>query len=71
MIIHFLLSSLNLIGVIGAIAVLLIVVSAIVVIIVIVIVCIIKRNRRKGVPEGNNQLLWYKATHSISAFVKQ
>ena len=59
MIIHLLLSSLNLAsvtaGVIVAIAVLLIVVSAIAVIIVIVIVCIIKCNRRKGVPEGNGE----------------
>ena len=55
MIIYLPLSSSNLAGVIGAIAVLLIVVSAIAVIIVIVIICIIKRNRRKGVPEGNGK----------------
>ena len=59
MIIHLPLSSLNLAsvtaGVIGAIAVLLIVVSVIAVIIVIVIIYIIKRNRRKGGPEGNGE----------------
>ena len=59
MIIHLQLSSLNLAnvtaGVIGAIVVLLIVVSAIAVIIAIVIICIIKRNRRKGVSEGNGK----------------
>ena len=54
MIIHSPLSSLNSANVkADVIAVLLIVVSAIAVIIVIVIICIIKRNRRKGVPEGN------------------
>ena len=42
-------------GVIGAIAVLLILVSVIIVIIVIVIICKFKRNRRKGVPEGNGE----------------
>ena len=36
--------------------------SAIVVIIVIVIVCIIKRNRRKGVPEGNEDHYYSVAT---------
>ena len=55
MIIYLLLSSSNLAGVIGAIAVLLIVVMVIAVIIVIVIFCIIKRNKRKGVPEGNGK----------------
>ena len=59
MIIHLQPSSLNLAnvtaGVIGAIAVLLIVVSAIAVIIVIVIIYIVKRNRRKGGPEGNGK----------------
>ena len=50
-----LLSSLNIANVIGAIAVLLVLVTIIVVIIVIVIICIIKRNRRKGVPEGNGE----------------
>ena len=59
MIIHLSLSSLNstnvTAGVIGAIAVLLIVVFAIAVILVIVIICIIKRNRRKGGPEGNGE----------------
>ena len=54
-IIYLPLSSSNLAGVIATVAVLLILVTAIAVIIVIVIVCIIKRNRRKGGPEGNGE----------------